>query len=85
MHPANYPEGFHGRALEFEKMVRGEEFYDNGYHPEEVYSNYGILRHSEIVADCTEYVLEEESMYLNSNDFILREDDGDESDDVEDE
>ncbi|CAM0948787.1 unnamed protein product [Alopecurus aequalis] len=85
MHPGDYLEGFHGgRALEFEKMVRGEEFYDNGYYPE-VYSNHRILSRSESIADWREGGLEDDSMYLGSNDFTIKEDNGDESEDYEDE
>ncbi|KAM0840121.1 hypothetical protein ACQ4PT_059872 [Festuca glaucescens] len=82
VHPANQ-EGFHGRMLEFEKMVRGEDFYDNGYYPE-VYSNHRILRRSESIANWREGGAEENCMYLGSNDFTIKEDDGDESEDYED-
>ncbi|KAM0833667.1 hypothetical protein ACQ4PT_064120 [Festuca glaucescens] len=82
VHPANQ-EGFHGRTLEFEKMVRGEDFYDNGYYPE-VYSNHRILRRSESIANWRQGGDEEECMYLGSNDFTIKEDDGDESEDYED-
>jgi hypothetical protein len=75
--------GFHGRTPEFEKMVRGEDFYDNGYYPE-VYSNHRILRRSESVANWREGGLEEDCMYLGINDFTVKEDDGDESEDFED-
>ncbi|XP_047048069.1 uncharacterized protein LOC124653060 [Lolium rigidum] len=82
VHPANQ-EGFHGRTLEFEKMVRGEDFYDNGYYTE-VYSNHRILDRSESIANWTQGGDEEECMYLGSNDFTIKEDDGDESEDFED-
>ncbi|CAM0948783.1 unnamed protein product [Alopecurus aequalis] len=83
VHPAN-EEGFHGRELEFEKMVRGEDLYDNGYYPE-IYSNDRILCRSELVTKWTEGSLKEDSMYLGSKDFTIQEDNSDESEDFDDE
>ena len=83
MHPANQ-DGFHGRELEFEKMVRGEDLYDNGDYPE-IYSNHRILRRSELVANWREGADKEDFMYLGSKDFTIQEDNSDESEDFDDE
>lgn len=83
MHPAS-GEGFHGHEVEFGKMVRGEDLYDNGYY-REVYDNDRILGNSDYVMNWICGGLEEDYMYLGSNDFTIKEDDGHESDEYGDE
>ena len=67
MHPVS--ETFHGRELEFEKMVRREDLYDKEFDPEleeQCYTNHHILEYSEMVA---EWVggLDEDCMYVDSH------------------
>lgn len=79
VHPAQ--ERFHGREAEFEKMIRGEELYENDYYPAadvEVYTSERMLRHSEFVAHWVYGIPEEDRMYFGRNDFIIRTDDSDE-------
>ncbi|VAI26902.1 unnamed protein product [Triticum turgidum subsp. durum] len=83
VHPAS-GEGFHGHEADFGKMVRGEDLYDNGYY-REVYNNDRILSNSDYVTDWMHDGLEEDYMYLGSNDFTIKEDDGHESDEYGDE
>ncbi|KAF7056676.1 hypothetical protein CFC21_064058 [Triticum aestivum] len=83
VHPAS-GEGFHGHEVEFGKMVRGEDLYDNGYY-REVYNNGRILSNSDYITNWIHDGLEEDYMYLGSNDFTIKEDDGHESDDYGDE
>ncbi|XP_044946656.1 uncharacterized protein LOC123395687 isoform X2 [Hordeum vulgare subsp. vulgare] len=85
VHPAL--EGFHGHEAEFEKMVRGEDLYNNDYYPEgdiEPYTNHQILEYSEDVAKWVHEGLDEDCMYLSSNDFTIEKDDSDESEEVDD-
>ena len=52
MHPAS--KTFHGLELEFEKMIRREDLYDNEFDPEleeQFYTNHHILEHSELIAE----------------------------------
>ncbi|KAM3253813.1 hypothetical protein ACQJBY_047735 [Aegilops geniculata] len=85
VHPAL--ERFHGHEVEFEKMVRGENLYNNDYYPEgdiEPYTNHQILKHSEYVAKWVHDGLDEDCMYLGSNDFNIEEDESEEEvDDLE--
>ncbi|XP_037432144.1 uncharacterized protein LOC119298941 isoform X1 [Triticum dicoccoides] len=78
VHPAN-GEGFHGHEVEFGKMVRGEDLFKNVDYPEE-YDNDRILTNSEFVTDTVADGLDEDCMYLGSNDFTIKESDGHEWD-----
>ncbi|XP_044379329.1 uncharacterized protein [Triticum aestivum] len=78
VHPAS-GEGFHGHEVEFEKMVRGEDLFKNVGYPEE-YDNDRILTNSEFVTDTVADGLDEDCMYLGSDDFRIKESDGHESD-----
>ncbi|KAM3271677.1 hypothetical protein ACQJBY_042091 [Aegilops geniculata] len=78
VHPAS-GEGFHGHEVEFEKMVRGEDLFENVDYPEE-YDNDRILTNSEFVMDTVADGLDEDCMYLGSDDFTIKESDGHESD-----
>ncbi|VAI12678.1 unnamed protein product [Triticum turgidum subsp. durum] len=78
VHPAS-GEGFHGHEVEFEKMVRGEDLFKNVDYPEE-YDNDRILTNSEFVTDTVADGLDEDCMYLGSDDFRIKESDGHESD-----
>ncbi|VAI26889.1 unnamed protein product [Triticum turgidum subsp. durum] len=78
VHPAS-GEGFHGHEVEFGKMVRGEDLFENVDYPEE-YDNDRILTNSEFVTDTVADGLEEDCMYLGSNDFTIKEADGHEWD-----
>ncbi|XP_048528146.1 uncharacterized protein LOC125507703 isoform X2 [Triticum urartu] len=78
VHPAS-GEGFHGHEVEFEKMVRGEDLFENVDYPEE-YDNDRILTNSKFVTDTVADGLDEDCMYLGSDDFRIKESDGHESD-----
>ncbi|KAM3253809.1 hypothetical protein ACQJBY_047731 [Aegilops geniculata] len=78
VHPAS-GEGFHGHEVEFGKMVRGEDLFENVDYPEE-YDNDRILTNSEFVTDTVADGLDEDCMYLGSNDFTIKEADGHEWD-----
>ncbi|KAI4988429.1 hypothetical protein ZWY2020_030059 [Hordeum vulgare] len=78
VHPAS-GEGFHGHEVEFGKMVRGEDLFENVDYPEE-YDNDRILTYSEYVTDTVADGLDEDCMYLGSDDFTIKESDGHESD-----
>ncbi|EMS52120.1 hypothetical protein TRIUR3_06415 [Triticum urartu] len=74
VHPAS-GEGFHGHEVEFEKMVRGEDLFENVDYPEE-YDNDRILTNSKFVTDTVADGLDEDCMYLGSDDFRIKESDG---------
>ncbi|KAF7070234.1 hypothetical protein CFC21_075770 [Triticum aestivum] len=78
VHPAS-GEGFHGHQVEFVKMVRGEDLFENVDYPEE-YDNDRILTKSEYVTNTVADGFDEDCMYLGSDDFTIKESDGHESD-----
>ncbi|TVU50988.1 hypothetical protein EJB05_02388, partial [Eragrostis curvula] len=61
---------FHGRQMEFEKMVRGEDPFDEDFNPalmQLYYTNTDIIRHSRLIADGI-YSLKEDCLYAESRD-----------------
>ncbi|KAF7063248.1 hypothetical protein CFC21_069773 [Triticum aestivum] len=78
VHPAS-GEGFHGHQVEFVKMVRCEDLFENVDYPEE-YDNDRILTNSEYVTNTVADGLDEDCMYLGSDDFTIKESDGHEWD-----